>query len=354
MKFLKILLFVILAIVVLLGVGSLFLPSQVHVERSKVIDAPKSALYNVVLDLHTWTAWDPWSQIDSNMVTTFEGEPNQVGMVRKWTSEHENVGTGSMTITDMETGEEIEHDLDFGEMGKAKSSFKFEEVEGGTKVTWGFDSDMGANPIAKYFGLMMDKMVGPDFEKGLNNLEAFVKNLPEPEDDMGGMSFSLHDMPAMNLLSVKATDVALDDISKVTDELYGKLYAYAADNSIEAQGVPSSIWYDYDIEGGKATFAACISVAEGTKVSEGFSMVELDPFTAIVYEYKGSYEDMEAAYDQIMQYIDSKGYTITGPPMEQYMVGPVQEEDPSKWVTHIVFPIEKPVTDEAPDGGSES
>lgn len=354
MKFLKILILVILVLVVLVGVGSLFLPSQVHVERSKVIDAPKNTLFNVVLDLHTWTAWDPWSQIDENMVTTYEGNRNGVGMVRKWTSENKNVGTGSMTITDVEDGKEIEHHLDFGEHGTAESKFEFEEVEGGTKVTWGFDSDMGMNPIAKYMGLMMDDIIGKDFAKGLDGLEAFVKNLPEPEPALGGMEFSLQDMPAMNLLSIKTTDVSLEEISKITDEHFGKLYAFAGENNIETTGSPSAIWYDYKKEENKASFAICISVVDGTKGNDGFELVSLEPFTAVVYNYKGSYEDMEVAYDLIMEYIDNKTYTITGPPMEIYIVGPVQEDDPSKWETHIVFPIEKPVTDKAPDAASES
>ena len=37
------------------------------------------------------------------------------------------------------------------------------------------DTDMGKNPIGKFFGLMMDKMVGPDFERGLNNLKSLCE-----------------------------------------------------------------------------------------------------------------------------------------------------------------------------------
>lgn len=352
MKFLKGLLYFVLALVVLVGVGSLFLPSQVHVERSKVIDAPISTVYNVVLDLHTWSGWDRWSQMDSNMVVSFEGEPNQVGMVRKWTSDV--VGEGSMTITDMEAGSEIEHALDFGENGKANSSFVFEDADGGTKVTWGFDVDLGMNPIYKYLGLLMEDQVGKDFETGLDNLEAFVQNLPKPDPSLGGMEFSTTDMPAMTLLSVKAADVPLDDISKVSDELYGKLYAYAGEQNIEAKGAPSSIWYEYDEEGSKATFAACISVAEGTTGGGEFKMIELEPFYGLVYNYTGSYEDMGEAYELIMQYIDAKGFTMVGPSMEIYEVGPVDQVEPSKWITKIVFPIEKPVQVEATEEEAES
>lgn len=352
MKFLKGLLYFVLALVVLVGVGSLFLPSKVHVERSKVIDAPRNTVYNVVLDLHTWSDWDSWSQMDSNMVVTYEGDPSQVGMVRKWTSDV--VGTGSMTITDKEDGEEIEHALDFGENGKANSSFVFEDVEGGTKVTWAFDTDLGMNPMWRIFGLFMDGQVGKDFESGLKDLEAFVQDIPKPEPSIGGMEFGAQDMPAMNLLSVKVTDVALDDIDKITDELYGKLYAYAAEQNIEAIGAPSSIWYKYDVETNEASFAVCINVAEGTTGGGEFKLIGLEPFYALTYSYAGSYEDMPEAYQVIEEYIDAKGFTIVGPSMEIYEVGPVDQVEPSKWITKIVFPIEKPVQVEATEEEAES
>jgi hypothetical protein len=38
------------------------------------------------------------------------------------------------------------------------------------------DSDMGANPAARYIGLMMDNMVGSDFEKGLASLKKIVRS----------------------------------------------------------------------------------------------------------------------------------------------------------------------------------
>jgi hypothetical protein len=31
------------------------------------------------------------------------------------------------------------------------------------KVTWTNDGDLGASPIGRWFGLFMDRMMGPDF-----------------------------------------------------------------------------------------------------------------------------------------------------------------------------------------------
>jgi hypothetical protein len=45
----------------------------------------------------------------------------------------------------------------------------------GTRVTWTNEGDMGSSPINRYFGLMMDSMVGPDFDAGLRNLKALAE-----------------------------------------------------------------------------------------------------------------------------------------------------------------------------------
>ena len=38
-----------------------------------------------------------------------------------------------------------------------------------------FQGDLGSNPINRYFGLIMDRMMGPDFEEGLNTLKGKVE-----------------------------------------------------------------------------------------------------------------------------------------------------------------------------------
>ena len=68
----------------------------------------------------------------------------------------------------------------FGEQGNALASVVLEPAGAGTKVTWGLDTDLGFNPIARYFGMMMDGMVGPDYEKGLARLKAVAESAAAP------------------------------------------------------------------------------------------------------------------------------------------------------------------------------
>jgi hypothetical protein len=62
--------------------------------------------------------------------------------------------------------------LDFGEMGTASAAFLLDPRGAETGVTWTLDTDLGMNPIARYFGLGMDGIIGKDYEKGLAALKA--------------------------------------------------------------------------------------------------------------------------------------------------------------------------------------
>ncbi|HEY5972404.1 MAG TPA: hypothetical protein VIT22_10655 [Pseudoxanthomonas sp.] len=69
-------------------------------------------------------------------------------------------------------------ELDFGEQGKAIAVFRI-TPEGGSRVVWAFDSTLSDRLLTRWvgswFGLLMDKLIGWDFEKGLAKLEAVLE-----------------------------------------------------------------------------------------------------------------------------------------------------------------------------------
>ena len=42
-------------------------------------------------------------------------------------------------------------------------------------ITWVMNGNAGMNPVFRWFGLFMDKMVGPDFDAGLKNLKKLAE-----------------------------------------------------------------------------------------------------------------------------------------------------------------------------------
>ena len=179
MKWLKRIAIAILALVVLFVVVGLLLPSRYHVERSVVIAAPPERIHVLVGDLERWPDWEPWLDLDPSIRTTLGETTVGVGASQSWVG---NSGNGELTFTSWDPRTGVVYDLAF-DQGKIRSvgSISYEPVEGGTKVTWDMSGENGMNPLARYFGLLMDAMVGPPFEMGLEKLKAATETAPVPQ-----------------------------------------------------------------------------------------------------------------------------------------------------------------------------
>jgi len=158
--------------VLILGIVtySMFLSANVKVERTLLIAAPAAAVFDRVNILRNWELWSPWLRLDPAMKIVYGEKESGVGAGFSWESRHRHVGKGSMSIVESRPVEYIATNNNFMHQGVAKGYFRFEPVDGGTQVTWGMQANMGQNPIKKLLGLVMDKWVGSDFEKGLANL----------------------------------------------------------------------------------------------------------------------------------------------------------------------------------------
>lgn len=151
------------------------LPRHVEVERSLVIAAEPDEIFPHLNSMKAFNAWSPWADLDPDTVYVFSGPETGKGARSEWSSDHPQVGSGSQEIIESELNKSIRTRLDFGPDGIADGFYTLIRVETGTQVIWGFRTDMGNSLIGRYMGLMMDKWVGGDFEKGLNKLKILVE-----------------------------------------------------------------------------------------------------------------------------------------------------------------------------------
>ena len=84
LKFLKRLLFWILALIALVLVVALFLPTKFNVKRSAVISQPKDSIYNYVSLLENQEKYGVWWQADPKMEVTHSGTDGQPGFTTTW------------------------------------------------------------------------------------------------------------------------------------------------------------------------------------------------------------------------------------------------------------------------------
>lgn len=149
------------------------------------MNAPAEVVYQQVNELKNWPTWMPWVERDPNMQFSYTEISSGEGAHYAWTSEADDVGNGALTIVESNAPSSIKTKIEFDGQSPAYGFWNFEAGEDGTKVTWGMEGDMGWTPIGKIFGLMIDGMVGPDFEKGLNNLKNISEEIAAKEANSG-------------------------------------------------------------------------------------------------------------------------------------------------------------------------
>ncbi|HET7734891.1 MAG TPA: SRPBCC family protein [Nocardioidaceae bacterium] len=141
------------------------------VERSATVPGSPQAVFDLLTDFHRWTEWSPWEDVDPNLQRRFSGAASGVGAVYEW-SGNKKAGQGRMEVTEATPASKVAIKLDFLKPFKSSNvtTFTLTPEGAGTHVRWQMT---GPRPlIMRIFGFAfnMDKLVGKDFEKGLDNL----------------------------------------------------------------------------------------------------------------------------------------------------------------------------------------
>ena len=179
MKILKVLVLGLIGLVVALAVIGLALPRDVHIERSTVIAAKPATVFTYLNGWKHFNEWSPWAALDPNTQYSYEGPETGVGAKQSWFSEDPNVGNGSQEITAVDTDKAITIKLMLPNMEPSVVTQTLMPEGEGTKVIWAMDADMGFNPLNRWFGLLLEKFIGPDYEKGLANMKPLIEALPK-------------------------------------------------------------------------------------------------------------------------------------------------------------------------------
>ena len=163
------------AFVALILIIGLLLPGHFSIARSITIKAKPEDIYAKLDDPKAWRGWSVWTLRDPAMKIVYSGPDRGVGAHWSWQSKTE--GNGEMTFTASDPGKLLTYRLGFPDFGMVSTGvLKLEPSADGVKVTWTNEGDMGHNPLNRYMGLCMDRMVGPDFQVGLTNLKQALEH----------------------------------------------------------------------------------------------------------------------------------------------------------------------------------
>ncbi|QDH80660.1 SRPBCC family protein [Echinicola soli] len=174
MKILKIILLSILGLALLVLIIAFFVPREMNVQKSVVINRPVEQVFDYVKMLKNQNEFSVWMTIDPKMKKAYEGVDGTVGAITKWDSQHNDVGQGEQEIIGIEENTRIDYELRFiRPFESTAQAYMITESTSAnqTKVTWGFHSESKypMNLVQKVIGL--EKMLGDQLQQGLDTLK---------------------------------------------------------------------------------------------------------------------------------------------------------------------------------------
>jgi uncharacterized protein YndB with AHSA1/START domain len=178
MKTLIIILAVLAALVVLLLVTGLFLKKEYTITRDIIINKSKTTVFDFIKLLRNQNDYSYWATMDKDMRKEFRGTDGTPGFVSAWDSDNKNVGKGEQEILKVVDGERIDYEIRFVKPFESVSYASMSAIavsDTQTKVQWVFNGKMKYPMNLMLLFMNMEKMIGRDLEKGLNNLKTLLE-----------------------------------------------------------------------------------------------------------------------------------------------------------------------------------
>lgn len=155
----------------------LLLPSELDVVREIKIQTTQANAYSYLVNLETWKEWSPWLEKEPSASSDFFGIPGVVGSYTEWKGK--KIGSGRQTLIELNEPLSIKTQLDFYEPFKSSAVgyIKLDDYGENVLVKWGMNMTLDY-PLGRYFGLFVEDNLGPDFNKGLQNLKSKLEATP--------------------------------------------------------------------------------------------------------------------------------------------------------------------------------
>ena len=339
MKILKWLAIGLVGFVLLLGAVGLMLPDTARMERTTTIAAKPATVYAVLNGFKQFNKWSPWEGLDPNVKQTITGPLVGVGARQAWESADPNVGSGSQEIIATEPDKSIRLKLVFAGFDSDNTATYLLTPEGdGTKLVWRYDSHFKGHIVGRYFGLLLDSMLGPDYEKGLASLKTLVEALPKA--DFSGLELTVVETTALPILYVSDSGSAAESGAKL-GAAYGLVMGLMQANGLKESAMPLAITRKFDEQTKFWEFDAAIAVDKPDFAPPADSPVKAGKTYAgwaIRATHTGPYEAMEPTYEKLLAFKAAAGFDDNGNSWEHYITDP-GNTPPEQLKTHVYWPV---------------
>ena len=145
------------------------------VERSITVNAPAPRVHGLVDDFHNWTSWSPWEDLDPALQRTYTGPDAESAPHYAWSGNRKAGAAAWRSPGPRPRGSPSRWSSSSRSSRPRRPTFSFTPDGDETVVTWTMTGEQKG--LMSVFGrfMSMDKMIGPDFEKGLARLKAVAE-----------------------------------------------------------------------------------------------------------------------------------------------------------------------------------
>jgi effector-binding domain-containing protein len=338
MRILKYLFLLLLLSLVALSIFVATQKGEFTVEKSKIINSPKSAVFNYVNDTKNWQDWNSLAVEDSLINIILSEITIGKGSSFTWDGKQ---GTGDFLTTNVKENDSINQTMNFNG-NAAEVSMSFKDTIGGTKVSWKAKGKMGfMYKVLTAFNGGAGAIIGSMFEKSLNNLD---KKLDYEINTYSVKVDGLVNHPETYYLAQTFTS-EFSKVGKNSEIVFSKITTFCKKNNIVISGKPFIIYHTYDKIKELTKLSICIPIKDPIFIIEGsdISSKTLPPFEAVKTTLTGDYSHNKKALDKTEEYLRSKYLTADTAfsHLEIYTIGKNEINNPSKWTTEIYYPIKQ-------------
>ena len=339
MKVLKRIFFVLVALVLIFVIVGFLLPRQRHVERSIFIDAPPTVVFSQVNGFRNFTGWSPFVAVMPDAEYTYEGPDFGVGSKISWAVTGPRPEIGSQTIVASTPYDRVDIELDLGPQGTAQATCLLLPENNGTNLTWAFDTDFGLNLLGRYWGLFLDRQLGPLYAQGLANLKRISEDLPKV--DWSGLDIGITEVPSKTVAYFTGSSGSeSEDISAALAAAYGRVAVFISANGLQIDGPPIAISNYWDERG--YGFDAGIPVsgtpARGAGPDSPVRMGETYGGRVVRAMHVGPYTELQETYAIINAFMVAHNLEANGRSWDSFVSDPGNTPE-EELKTEVFYPV---------------
>jgi effector-binding domain-containing protein len=311
------------------------------IERSKIINSPKSAAYNYVNDYKNWPEFGSWTTKDPEMKITFPAVTSGKGASFSWAGQE---GTGEIQTLFVKENDSISQSMNDNATSSAVS-WSFKETAGGTKVTSRAEGKM--NFLFKVYTVLnggVDKVIGTMHEKSLASLDKAL------DYEINTYSIKVNGLvkKVQSFYVAQTFTSELSKINKNTKIVIPTIETFCEKNNVTINGKPFVIYHTYDITKGFAKISICVPIEKEIFISLGSDIIsgKLEASEGVKTTITGDYSHISIGYKKTLGFLN-KNKLIPNPNIshiEIYSISKNESKNPSKWITEIYMPIKANTT----------